>query len=377
MQFKMVSTGDLHFGNLRVDSNHLYEELSKEFYSEATTAHLVTIGGDIYDQLVTVGSRAHAAACKFIKGLFDISDKYGTVIRIMHGTYSHDRDQLSVFSALATNMTKYRIINTIDSEVIDFKQLGLKLRVGYIPDNLAYKESQDAVDHLKKVMQVSGIDKLDVLIGHGTFDHVIPAGSGHKPPYLYSIPQFKNIVEGVIVMSHIHTPSHKDNVYYCGSFERLAHGEEELKGFYTFVFDGKWTGKFIPNRNAVKFISVKPPEELSAYGASSYFKDEVMKKFPIPKGYVRLIHNDPEVRSLCHKICSEEFPDLVFSSKSVLKNNATVEITMPSATQFKKLSLNKNNIATYVCEFLQNERNLHIDVTGITDIIRSFVGEDK
>ena len=382
MQFKMVSTGDLHFGNLRIDSIAMYEKLREYFYPAATEAHLVTIGGDIYDQLITVGSKAHVAACKFIKDLFLISSKYGTEIRIMHGTYTHDRNQLSVFKALALPNTRFRIVNNIDCETIKgfhhrSGYLNMDLRVGYLPDNLTYKDSKEAVNHLKKVMQVSGMSKVDVLIGHGTFEHVIPPGSGHNPPCLYTYSQFADLVTGPIVMSHIHTPSRYRNVYYCGSFERMAHGEEENKGYYRFTYDGQsWSAVFKPNTKAVKFISIKPAENLDVAAAVKYFVDQTEKIFGSDTGYVRVVHPSSEVRAACSKMCFKRFPDLICTTKATPKKGEDIQLS-PEFTPgaYEDVKITRVNLAEHVYDFLVKQHGANIDKNKIVNEIESILEE--
>lgn len=321
---KVVATSDLHFGNVRVAPETLYSKLRYYLYPDLKDCHLLIIAGDIYDQLLTVGSKAHSYACRFISEVFRISHDTGMQVRILHGTYSHDRDQLSVFSALALPKTRYKIVNNIECEEITDLRFNtdtvyMTLKVGYLPDNLSYKRSEDAIEHLKRSMSCLGWNTLDMIVGHGTFSHVVKPDSGHNPPCLYEIEQFRPWVTGPIIMGHIHTPSKNSGVYYCGSFERLAHGEEEDKGFYVLTCDQKkqegWRSKFIVDKTATKFVTIVPSSD-DIPAIMQEFVDKIEENFPDRNGFVRVVHKSPEVRSLLHKICVQQFPNISYSSKS-------------------------------------------------------------
>lgn len=369
--FKMVCVSDLHFGNPRINAAEMYEELVTHLYPQIKDAHLVTINGDIYDQLLTISSQAYRYAAYFIKDLFTYSAKSGVQIRILHGTYSHDRDQLSIFSTLALPKTRYKIVNHIEAEEIsDFRNgdeyLNMKLRVGYLPDNLSYTKSYEAVEHLKRTMQVLGFTSLDLLIGHGTFIHTLPTGDTHMPPCTYTLEQFDDIVKGPIVMGHIHTSSRKYNCYYCGSFERMAHGEEETKGFYTFTRDVPnkegWRAKFCPNPEATPFLSIEPVgEDIPALTRN--YVEQVKAKLPNGRGYVRVIHPEAEVRAIIHKVSNQQFPNLIFSSKSTGKvSDHELKVTDIDLEISADVKPTKNNLGELICQFLE-ERNQLQDVT--------------
>ena len=368
---KVVATSDLHFGNPRISPEALYQKLRHFLYPELKDCHLVILAGDIYDQLLTVGSKAHRYASLLVSDLFTISHNTGMQVRILHGTYTHDRDQLTVFETLALPQTRFKIVNKIDCEEIsDFRSgldtVNMKLKVGYLPDNLSYKRSEDVIDYLKRNMTCLGWTKLDVLIGHGTFAHVIRPDSGHKPPCLYEKEQFTNLVAGPIIMGHIHTPSKSGKVHYCGSFERMSHGEEENKGYYVFTCDQKmqkgWKSRFVVNTLATPFITITPgdadiPELIKRFVA------QLDESFPERRGFVRVVHKSPEVRSLLHKICVQQFPQLSYSSRSTGEiETTTIKVDEITLDLFDDVKPDINNLGTLVYQFLE-ENSLLNNVT--------------
>ena len=379
---KIVATGDLHFGNPRLDPECLYNELVTYFYPEVWKSQLVLINGDVYDQLTTVSSSANKFVSKFIHDLFMISASTGIQIRILHGTYSHDRDQLKIFNSLEIPNCRMKIINEIYcEEITDLRNGDDKssdtLKILYIPDNLPYKKSSDVIEHIKKIYKVIGWDKCDVVLGHGTFAHTLPCDAEHGPSCMYTIDQFRDLIDekDPVIMGHIHSPSHRSNVYYCGSFERMVHGEEEYKGFYTFTrTDGIWQAKFIKNPEATLFCTIYIPET-DPDEASKHFITAVKEKFPKETGYVRVINSSPEIRTLLHRICVQTFPSLYYSSKSDAdKDKLNIRIEDIALDTFEDIKPNVNNLGDLVYQYLEEKQLLgNVDKTTILDTVHSLI----
>lgn len=364
---KVVGIGDLHFGHPRINAESLYKKLRACLYPELKETHLLVLTGDTYDQLLTVNSKAHHFVSLFISDLLNISAQTGMQVRILHGTFTHDRDQLSVFDTLHIPGARYKVVNSIyTEEITDLRTnteiLPISLHVGYLPDNLPYKYSTDAIGQLKNLMTVAGYDHLDMLVGHGTFEHVT-LNTGHKPACLYTIQQFDGIVKGPIIMGHIHTPGQTKNVYYCGSFERLAHGEEENKGFYVFTEDikqpGSWKARFVVNPYTVPFRTIAPDDTADIPRITKAFIAMVEEYFPNGKGYLRVLHPSAEVRTLLHRICAENFPDISYSSKATGKQEQIeMRIEEIQLDILDDVKPNVNNLSDLVYQFLDEHQLL-------------------
>ncbi len=367
---KIVAVSDLHFGNPRIDALGLYEKLKKYLYPELVDAHIVFICGDLYDQLLTVSSKSHRYAVQFITDLLRASSKTGMQIRLLHGTYTHDRDQLTVLQTAAPKSARFEVINNIHAEDITDIRNGDSvypgsLSVAYIPDNLSFKKSEEVIEHLNNVLKCLGKSNVDLLIGHGTFEHVIPPDSGHRPPCLYRREQFTNLVSGLVIMGHIHIHGKTDNVHYCGSFERMAHGEEEDKGFYVFTKekdDNTWKSRFVLNKDATRFITLQPEGPDMAATANDFIA-KVKEKFPGLRGFVRVLHQSTEVRALLHKTCAQNFPNIGYSSKSTGERSAEkLDVSEITLDIFEDIKPDIHNLGDLTYKFLE-ERNL---LDGIT-----------
>lgn len=373
VDFKMLAVSDLHFGNPKLSPAGLYENLQQYFYPETEHAHLILVAGDIYDQLLTVNSKAHKYASLFIGDLLRMSANTGCQIRILHGTYSHDRDQLSIFSTLAPPNARYAIIDEISCEELgDFRYNDevvpdFKLRVGYIPDNLSYKRSDDVITHLRRNMKCYGWNQLDLLVGHGAFDHTLPGDIAHKPPCLYHIEQFRDWVQ-LIVMGHIHIHSHVANVYYCGSFDRMAHGEEEPKGYWSFQYNAsnnQWFHKFVENKRAMPFITVEPHGADMSEATQDYIR-QMHQLFPNRTGFVRALCTGPEMRALLQRVTAQHFPNVVFNSKTVGEKTEGIKVGEIALDMTDEVIPDRHNLSGLICQYLE-ENNL-LDGISVDDI---------
>lgn len=358
---KIVAAGDFHFGNPRINCEAMYEKLKEFFYPEAEKADMILLTGDLFDQLTTVNSNANLYVSVFIRELFIFSANNNVPIRILHGTYSHDRNQLHILDVLKFKNTNAKIINEICCEEISVKDK--KYKVLYIPDNLPYKKSSDVMEHIDKVLKVMGWKTVDIVLGHGTFSHALPVSANHLPPCTYTIEQFDKITTdtSLIIMGHIHISSAKDKVFYCGSFERMSHGEEQPKGFYKFNNEtGKWKAEFVRNDDATLFVTIYPqgntPDEIM-----TDFISQIEAVFPDKKGYVRVAHNDAEIRSLLNKVCLQKYPNIKYTSKSVNDTDKVeIKLTDIELETFEDIKPSRENLPELICQFLAENDKLDL-----------------
>lgn len=365
-KIKIVAIGDLHFGNPRINSEIMYNHLKSYLYPELEDAQVLLITGDTYDQLTTVTSSANRYALKFIKDIFLISAATGLQVRILHGTYSHDRDQISIFENLKVKHAKYKIINELSGDVLsDFNNGATEqLKILYIPDNLQFKTSEEVVTQIKKLYQCYHWKTADLVLGHGTFMHALPVSSEHAPACTYTIEQFKPLVstDGIVIMGHIHTPSHRANVYYCGSFERMAHNEEEAKGFYTFTRDfgqsSTWEAKFIKNSDTTLFKTITPQGDTPEKLVKDFIR-QVKETFQGKPGYVRAVYTEPEMRGIYQRICASQFSGLIFSGKNTAeeKDNG-IKLEDITLDVFTDVAPNVNNLGELVYQYLDTNNKL-------------------
>lgn len=222
MILKISSISDLHF-NLH-HPHTIYRELVNVFFKtlKAFKPDIIFINGDIFDQRVTLNTNTAMYANRFIHELIHLKGCEKTYICIIHGTYSHDYNQLKSFSHYENS--RFRLYH--ESTIENIK--GLK--VLFLP------EEYGRGDHYKEYSRDS---PFDFCIGHGTIGFLnFVRHFNKKSQSTIFDPQFfiKN-VKGLTLFGHEHKHTRHKNIRYVGSFSRHNHGEEEPKGFLNIQYD--------------------------------------------------------------------------------------------------------------------------------------------
>ena len=178
---KIVFLSDLHFGHKRIPGEHIYNNLKTYAYPKLKECDVCILCGDTFHSLLDFNNPVSKYVILFINELFYLSIQYNFSIRILRGTYSHDRNQLSFIQKCAyryTNNDKIdlKIYDTIsvDSEMIN----NTKLDILYLPDDLHYKNEDELFDYIYTLFSEKNISKVDIVVGHGYCQYVVPFGTG-------------------------------------------------------------------------------------------------------------------------------------------------------------------------------------------------------
>jgi len=255
MIYKGLVISDIHFG--AIPPKNLYYQLNQSFLNtmkKTQDLNLVVINGDLLDHKLSFNSDSSKLAIKFITEIVKIAKKKKIKVRIIKGTKSHDLDQLDNFMYLESESgIDFRIINTVTSE-----QMFPDLKILYIPEE--YMENKE--EFYKNYFN----EEYDLCFGHGTFNHVsfinkeIESEKPIKNAPIFSFFEIKDMVKGPIIFGHIHQANaYKKKIFYCGSFTRWCFGEEEKKGFRTFVYSTKSNNfkvGFIENKLAPTYKTI-------------------------------------------------------------------------------------------------------------------------
>lgn len=247
--FKIAVIGDIHFGIK--DSSRLFSELHQfTDYISKNEIDMVVFNGDYFDAKLSVGDLATIHAMSFFQAVFNICKEKHIPLRMLQGTRSHDLNQLMLFEAFTRDLdANFRIFETFESENI------AGIDILYLPEEYPEDSKAYYADVKSK--------KYNILFGHGTWDFMsfgaekkTITGVRHSPVFEYDewLPTFEN---GLAVFGHIHgRTSHKDKVYYPGSFSRWSFGERGDRGFAVVsisLADNSWSIEHINNTEAPEF----------------------------------------------------------------------------------------------------------------------------
>ena len=220
-----VHISDIHFGAF--EPKKQYEILKEQFLDKINLIpkiDIISVDGDIFDRKFMSNSDASMYACIFVDELVSIARNKNATLIILHGTYSHDFDQLKLFYHYMEDKTvDVRIITTIRFEMIK----GAKILC--IPELYGIEEYV-----YQEVFFQSGW--YDAAFFHGTFEGSVygnNVGNGRlltEKDFIYC--------KGLAVGGHVHKPGcFQGFFYYCGCPYRWKFGEEEEKGFLLLSHD--------------------------------------------------------------------------------------------------------------------------------------------
>jgi hypothetical protein len=371
---RLLSTSDWHLGNGRVPAVVICDRLRTTLFPRLSEIDLLNIGGDVWDTLLSLSDDVNVIIALLIDLLREC-DRYGVVVRVLLGTYSHDRGQSSLFQIYHdkcqfTNDLRY--INQICLEEI----VSLGVRILYLPDDLPYDSSQTCLDVVKEMMVARGWTYVDYVFGHGYFEHMIPTHIPRKPKCLFRIDQFDAWVRRYVCMGHIHQSDFTGKVFYNNSVDRLAHGEENPKGF-VLVTDYGDTAKleFIENKAATKFITL----DLSAYTdkdeIGALYLSKVKTLFADGEvGYIRVIHPSAEIRQALRRLTSSHYPNLLYSfgksPESKIKDSSQIHQKLLDVKSYPVP--NRETLPQMVVDFLAKEGQSTLSVERIAVLLESL-----
>lgn len=257
-----LSISDLHWGNSRNPATDMISAL--EHYmdnfsptSPMTSLDIIAIVGDLFDKELNFGDDSIYEVILFFRKLFDFAATHNIAIRLLRGTFSHDKNQCRQIEALA------KALNYLDGR-LDFKYYEtleieyherLDVHMLFIPDNHA-PTTDITYDAVVNKMKQLGLEKVDLTFMHGTFQYQLRYG---KEEHKHNERQYLDITRHWIFVGHIHVHSFFERIVAQGSFDRTTHGEEGDKGGVLWEIndiEGN-SFRFKPNTRAKKFVTVK------------------------------------------------------------------------------------------------------------------------
>ena len=223
-----IHTADIHFGAM--DPKTQYDILMKEMVQKVATIHFDAffINGDLFHHKFMSNSDVIMYALLFVDEIVKLCIKNNATLVLLHGTFSHDADQLKLF---------YRYINSgVDIRIIENMQFqNIKgTTVLCIPEE--YGKGKEYYEQLLYFTQ-----EYDMVAMHGNIKGAIYGLNEvnldtAKSP-VFDINSFARC-NGPILCGHVHVQGcYQNHIYYSGSPLRWRFGEEQEKGFLVCLYD--------------------------------------------------------------------------------------------------------------------------------------------
>ena len=317
---------DIHLGCPRLNPDLMVDNLIRFLFPliQKEKPQLIGIQGDLFDTSLSYADKWSPPLIKFLSGLLFLCQEQNIKLRVLRGTFSHDRIQPSIIPVLHQEM-KFTFdlgyYDTIDVEYIE----DYDLKVGYIPDNTPYSSSEEVIDQLLLKMKERGWDSIDYLFMHGSFSHTLPLAAQKHCKVLFREDQF-SFVKGFVITGHIHKHAIVKNIINNGSINRLTFGENEPKGCILIRDDGNQASlQFIENKEACQF-KVYDLSHISLEEIGSL--DEIKKELSIIPSHVechvKIIHGIVNVGIQIVSHLREQFPHIRFVRERGILNEPIV-----------------------------------------------------
>ena len=223
-----IHTADLHFGAM--DPKVQYDILMEQMVNKIRDLQfdVFFINGDIFHHKFMSNSDTIMYASLFIDEVVRLCMSKNATLVLLHGTASHDADQLKLFYHYIGSGVDIRIVETTRFEIIK------GIRVLCIPE-----EYNKGYDYYSQFLYFSG--QYDMAVLHGAVKGSIYGCdeanlSSIKAP-VFDINCFRNCM-GPIICGHVHVAGcYQKDIYYSGSPLRWRFGEEQTKGFIICLYN--------------------------------------------------------------------------------------------------------------------------------------------
>ena len=358
---KILQLSDIHLGNKLNSTEKIVNALRHYFRSnqkEFSKLSMIVLVGDVYDRLLNTSSSDYILSIEWLTELVIFCKNNNIKLRILEGTPSHDWKQCKVLYTIIDRLNldvDFKYIETLHIEIMT----DLNLSVLYVPDEWKHKASE-TYNEILELMVANNLSKVDVAFMHGQFHYQLPM---IRLESSFSEEDMLNIVKYYISIGHIHTPSVFERILAQGSFDRLAHNEEEDKGGIVVTIDkvnGNHSYRFIKNEKAMLFKTYRYEEEELDFIIQDL--EDKISKLPIGSS-IRIMSNNEEYLTKSVKVLKEKFINYVIKPEKPKVKDNKYKI-LEDKLMIESFSITKDNFKTLLSECME-KHNLNDDGINI------------
>ena len=367
---KYLVLSDIHLGHNINKSNFIVDNLDYYFKKNIKLFReldYLFLAGDVFDKLLVTSGKDFLIATEWLTNLITFCTIHNIKLRILEGTPSHDWNQCKVISTIIEKLKlklDYKYIDTLYIE----NDNGFTIL--YVPDEYKHKAS-DTLEEVKKLLIKENLTNVDIAIMHGQFHYQIPMvrlESSHDED------EYLNIVKYFISIGHIHTSSIYERILAQGSFDRLAHNEEEDKGgMYIHLTPTSSSYQFIKNDTAMIFKTYRFENE--SVDEIVNILQESLTKYPSGSN-IRIICKEDEYLYKSIDAIRSKFPTIRFKIDKP-KKEETMKVKLLEETEAVGFAITKDNIIELLSKELEHynftEREYKIFRKEIEETISSIV----
>lgn len=349
-KIKYLVLSDIHLGHSINKAEYIVKNL-KEYFIEYNKLFkdldMIILAGDVFDKLLVTSSKDFILANEWLTELLLYCKSNNIILRILEGTPSHDWKQAKVITSIISKLNidlDYKYIDTLYIE----NNIKLGISILYIPDEYKH-DANDTYKEVLSLLKKHNLSKVDIAIIHGQFHYQLPMV---KLINSHTESNYLNIVKYYISVGHIHIPSIYERILAQGSFDRLAHNEEENKGgmLITLYKDKEPEFLFLKNKHSMIFKTYRFKDE--SIDKILHTLDKELKKYPI-KSNIRIITSNDDMLNKSHKELKERYPYYNIKVERDKKENTTYRL-VSKEIKIDSFNIDKDNVKELMLKELKN-----------------------
>lgn len=344
---KMATFSDVHLGHHNTKSAEIIPNLRHAFRDTEVNNQLdfIAIVGDLFDRELRMGDEEQVGEIMLWGADFlRWAKKRNIVIRVLEGTKSHDWGQnwlLQHINEMAQIGADIKYVPTLSIEYIEC----IDRTVLWVPDD--WRPDPDTTwSEIRQLMQEQNLDKVDIAMVHGAFEHQLPEVANAHP---HKLDRYLGIARDFVVGGHIHLPGAVEHFRCNGSFDRICHGEEGDKGHWRYVLNRQRgnTTEFIINEGAKKYVTV----EVGGFALEDAMGEIRSQLRKLPSGsYVRIRANKGDPVLAVVDQLKKDYPLYTWSTKTDDQKQTQTNLLVDMRTTFHAVQITPENVIELLME---------------------------
>ena len=348
---RIASISDVHLHHARNPTERIIKNMHKYLVNDRVMSKIdmLVIVGDLFDKMVELPNEDVPSIKMFVARLILLCAKYKVKLRVLEGTPDHDCKQPSMFDTFAEVM-KLNGLEGLDMAYVQTLSIeyipDFDINVLYVPDEWA-STTADTLDQVRSLMREKDLEQVDFAFMHGMFRFQLDFVA--KEHQIHDQDIYLSLVKYLIFIGHIHSYSNYQRIYSQGSFDRLAQGEEDDKGYLMAEVSpsGDYQMKRVINHDAMIFKTIVI-EGLDVAEAIASI-DEIVKDYP-QGSYVRVRVSATNPLLANKAVIKERWPLLVWSFEKNDQKENIRRVPMDQTKMYEPLILNRQNLADVVAD---------------------------
>jgi hypothetical protein len=361
----ILFASDIHFGNYAVSQYELADAFSSVIFPMIPDLDIFFINGDFFDREVNFDSCSFDPIYDTILNLFALCERNQTKLRVLQGTWSHDRGQCKKFEVFYRNHSctfDFKFVDNIELETIHFQDRDL--RVFYVPDDLPFSNSGDIASVVRDKMYELDWEYVDYGCMHGFFDFTFPENISHDNRIVFKKEQFP-FVRKIINVGHVHQYRSDAFVYSNGSFDRDCHGDQDPKGCIKVLdYPDHYTAQFIENIHASRFDTLVINADADTIQIVDLIQNHLATLDLTKQIYLRFVTEHGEQYEAVKAWMRENHPTIKTVRKKTTDKDG--QYIAPIASSLfveteRRVAPTRKTIAAFIKEYLPEDDSLTID----------------